>query len=220
DDGRAVEEKRTKLTHARLIAVIRDMIAAIPTAVDGAPSREVVLDARERYSASINQLVNVQTLKIRQFQPVSIYPAEYLSGSRHELPPPSSHPSQAAPSSSTSEPLIFIPYMPNSNVPGPQTQPLPTSPKTRTSSRRRSGHAGMGTGSGSQRGRVSQHQSQHQSAHSAHWSGGLSGTSHVSTDPSVGSTLTGGHTSGSGSGWSGVTRVSDTENENKRRRRS
>ncbi|KAG2092946.1 uncharacterized protein F5147DRAFT_779511 [Suillus discolor] len=119
------------------------------------------------YTASINQLVNVQTLKIRQFQPVSVYPAEYLSGSCQELPPPSSNPSQAAPSSSTSEPLIFIPYMPNFNVPGPQMQP-PTSSKTRTSSRRCSGHVGMGTGSGSQRGRaaptapvLSPHQSPH-----------------------------------------------------------
>ncbi|KAG1756587.1 uncharacterized protein EDB91DRAFT_1241633 [Suillus paluster] len=226
NDGRAVEEKRTKLTHARLIAMIREMIATIPAAVDGAPSQEVVLDAWERYSASINRLVNVQTLKIRQFHPVSVYLAEYLSGSRQELPPPSSNPLQAAPSSSTSEPLLFIPYMPNMNVPGPQMQP-PTSSKMHTSSRRRSGHVGMGTRSGSQRGRaaptapvLSPHQSPHQSTHSAHWSGGLSGTSHVFTDPSIGSTLTEGHTSGSGSRWSGVTQVSDTENENKHCRRS
>ena len=47
-------------------------------------------------------------------------------------------------------------------------------------------------------------------------SGQHAGTSRVSTDPSVGSTLV----TGSGSGWSGATRVSDTEDKNKRRRMS
>ena len=201
NDNRSVEEKRTKLTHARLISMIREMIAAIPAAVDGAPSQEGVMEARDRYSASIKRLVNVHTLKI-QHQPASVYPAEYLSGSRQELPPPSSNPSQAAPSSSASGPPL-----PNLNV--------PTISKTHTASQHPSGCVGMGTRSRSQQ----SHPSQRQSAYSAHRSGEQSGTSHVSTDPLVGSTLTGGHTSGSGSRWSGATRV-DPENESKRLRRS
>ena len=60
NDARPIKEKRMKLTHAWLIAVIREMITAIPAAVDGAPSREVVMEARNRYSASISRLVTVQ----------------------------------------------------------------------------------------------------------------------------------------------------------------
>jgi hypothetical protein len=207
DDQLSMEDKRTKLTHARLIAVIREMITAIPAAVDGAPSREVVEEARNRYSASIKRLVNVQTLRIEQFTL-----AEHVPASSQELPPSSSNPSQTAPSSFASgPPLAFVHYNPE-----PQRQ-LPTTSKTRASGQRRGGRSG--TGSGSQRGRAAPTlgQSRRRSAHSP---GQQSGTSHVSTDPSVGSTLTGSHTSGSRSGWSGATRVSDTENENKRRRMS
>jgi hypothetical protein len=113
---------------------------------------------------------------------------------------------QIAPSSSSpGRPLAFIHYTPE-----PQGQ-VPTTSNTHISSHRGRSHTSQ---SGLQRGAAPTQPPTHQSRQH-------SGTSHVSTDPLVGSTLVGGHTSGSGSGCqSGATQVSDTENKNKRRRMS
>jgi hypothetical protein len=119
--------------------------------------------------------------------------------------PSSSNPSQIAHSSSSpGRPLAFIHYTPE-----PQGQ-VPTTSNTRISSHSGRSHTSR---SGLQRGAAPTQPPTRRS-------GQHSGTSHVSTDPLVGSTLVGGHTSGSGSGWSGATQVSDTENKNKRRRMS
>jgi hypothetical protein len=203
NDARPIEEKRIELTHARLIAVIREMITAIPAAVDGAPSREVVLEARRRYSASIRRLVAVQ---VEPPAPLYRWAEPQVSASSQGLPPSSSNPSQIAPSSSAPGlPLTFIPYTP---APDPQGR-VPTTSRTRGSSQgNRRGHSHTGRGGSRQGGAPTRPPTRRSGQHS--------GTSHVSTDPSVGSTLV----TGSGSGWSGATRVSDTENKNKRRRMS
>jgi hypothetical protein len=60
--GRTLDEKRSALTHAGLIVVIREMIDAIPAASDGAPSKQVVDDARARYSNSVMRLVNANNI--------------------------------------------------------------------------------------------------------------------------------------------------------------
>jgi hypothetical protein len=204
NDKRPLAEKRLKLTHARLIAVIREMITVIPAAVDGAPSREVVNEARDRYLASIKRLVTVQLPP----EPLYRWTEPQVSASSQELPPSSSNPSQIAPSSSApGRPLAFIHYTPE-----PQGQ-VPTTSNTRSSSQRSRGGRSHTSRSGLWRGAAPTQPPKRQS-------GQHSGTSHVSTDPSVGSTLVGGHTSGSGSGWSGATHVSDTEDKNKRRRMS
>ena len=60
--GRTLDEKRSALTHAGLIVIIREMIDAIPAASDGAPSKQVVDDARARYSKSVTRLVNANSI--------------------------------------------------------------------------------------------------------------------------------------------------------------
>jgi hypothetical protein len=200
NDKRPLAEKRKELTHARLIAVIREMITAIPAAVDGAPSRKVVDEARGRYSASIKRLVTVQLPAESSYR----WTAPQVSASSQELPPSSSNPWQIAPSSSApGRPLAFIHYTPE-----PQGQ-VPTTSNTRSSSQRSRGGRSHTGRSGLRRGTAPTQPPTRRS-------GQHSGTSHVSTDPSVGSTLV----TGSGSGWSGATHVSDTEDKNKRRRMS
>ncbi|KAG2045414.1 hypothetical protein BDR06DRAFT_978229 [Suillus hirtellus] len=48
EDARMINVKRSSLTHTALIGVIREMILLIPPADDGAPSKAVVDDARQR----------------------------------------------------------------------------------------------------------------------------------------------------------------------------
>ncbi|KAG2062638.1 hypothetical protein BDR04DRAFT_1164870 [Suillus decipiens] len=93
EDSRTIDIKRSLLTHAALVSVIRDMILLIPPDDDGAPSRAVVDNAQQRYSSSIKRLVDVGRFK---FVP-NLSPYSYDSGT---FPPPSSEPSHAtAPSS-------------------------------------------------------------------------------------------------------------------------
>jgi hypothetical protein len=109
NDKQPLVEKHMKLTHARLIVVIREMITAIPTAVDGAPSWEVVNEAWDRYSVSIKHWVTVQLLP----EPLYQWTEPQVSASSQELPPSSSNPLQIAPSSSApGHPLAFIHYTP------------------------------------------------------------------------------------------------------------
>jgi hypothetical protein len=90
EDSRTVDLKRSSLTHAALVSVIREMILLIPPADDGAPSKVVVENARQKYSSSITRLVNVDKYKF--VPPVS--PSLYDSGA--SVPPPSSDPSRSA----------------------------------------------------------------------------------------------------------------------------
>jgi hypothetical protein len=94
EDSRTINIKRSSLTHAALVSVIRDMILLIPPADDGAPSRAVVEDARHRYSSSISHLLEVDRFK---FVP-DVSP--YFHDSGTSIPPPSSDPSRAAAPSS------------------------------------------------------------------------------------------------------------------------
>ncbi|KAG2063451.1 hypothetical protein BDR04DRAFT_1123259, partial [Suillus decipiens] len=94
EDSRTINMKRSSLTHAALVSVIRDMILLIPPADDGAPSRAVVDNARQRYSTSITHFVEVDRLKLVSH--VSRY--SYNSGT--SIPPPSSDPSHATSPSS------------------------------------------------------------------------------------------------------------------------
>ena len=200
NDARPIKEKRVELTHARLIAVIREMITAIPAAVDGAPSKEVVMEARHRYLASIRRLVNVQV----DPEPLYQWAQPQVSASSQGLPPSSSNPSQIAPSSSAPGlPLTFISCTPDSQG------RVPTASNARGSSQRNRGPRTRGSSQRKLRGAAPTQPPTRRSGQHA-------GTSRVSTDPSVGSTLV----TGSGSGWSGATRVSDTEDKNKRRRMS
>ena len=57
--GRTLDEKRKALTHAGLIAVLREMANAIPPVDDGAPTLQEVYEARGRYLNSIQRLVEV-----------------------------------------------------------------------------------------------------------------------------------------------------------------
>jgi hypothetical protein len=94
EDSRTINMKRSSLTHAALVSVIRDMILLIPPADDGAPSKKVVEDARFRYQLSITRLVDLRRFT---FVP-DVSPYSYNSGT--SIPPPSSDPSRAtAPSS-------------------------------------------------------------------------------------------------------------------------
>ncbi|KAG1823878.1 uncharacterized protein BJ212DRAFT_706888 [Suillus subaureus] len=94
EDPRKINAKRSSLTHAALVGVIREMILLIPPADDGAPSRAVVEDARLRYRSSIKRLVDAGRFT---FVP-NVSPYSYNSGT--SIPPPSHEPSRAtAPSS-------------------------------------------------------------------------------------------------------------------------